>query len=295
MKIYSLILSFAAILFFGIGCKDAEKERLKAVNDSLMNVAKDRDMTVNDFVKSFNEIQANLEAIKQKEKIVTAKTNSESVKTDPSAKDKINEDILAIYELIVKNKKELAALQSKMKKSDVKISEFEKLVKNLNHQLEQKNQEIDQLKNSLAKLNIDVANLNGKIKDLNANIDTLSQENRSKTETIVSQDTELNTAFYVIGTKKELAAKKVITSEGGVLGIGKTQKLGENLAAENFIKIDIRETTTFVLGGKKTKLLTTHPSGSYELKGNNKKMDSLTIKNPKDFWQASKYLVIMVD
>jgi hypothetical protein len=45
---------------------------------------------------------------------------------------------------------------------------------------------------------------------------------------------------------------------------------------------------------KKVDIITTHPSQSYKIYGE-KSVDSLVIINAKEFWSASKYLVIVID
>jgi hypothetical protein len=40
------------------------------------------------------------------------------------------------------------------------------------------------------------------------------------------------TAYYTAGTAKQLLKKGVITKQGGVIGLGKTQKLSENFKNE---------------------------------------------------------------
>ena len=45
---------------------------------------------------------------------------------------------------------------------------------------------------------------------------------------------------------------------------------------------------------KRAELLTTHPSGSYELVKDDKGQLTLKITNPTEFWSVSRYLVIQV-
>ena len=67
-----------------------------------------------------------------------------------------------------------------------------------------------------------------------------------------------------------------------------------NFNKEYFTKINIEKTTSINLGAKKIKILTTHPSNSYKLIGE-KPIEKLEITNTKEFWSASKYLVIILD
>jgi phage shock protein A len=284
------------ILFFSflISCNNGnDVERLKAERDSLLRLTNEKDNAINDFMQSFNEIESNLETIKQKENIISLKTGGD-IELDQAAKDKINDDIFAIYELMKKNKDELNALKSKLRKANIKSSEFEKMIARMTEQLKAKDEEINTLKNDLARLNIDIENLNIRIAELNSQMDTLITSNQEKEEILKMQEQKLNTAYFVFGTKKELKQNHIITSEGGFIGIGKMQKLMDDFNKDYFKTIDIRTTTSIPLMAKKAKLVTSHPANSYYFAGDDQ-IDSLVIKNPEKFWSVSKYLVIMIN
>ena len=287
--LFSLILG---ILLLSCG-NSSEFEQLQAERDSLLQIANNKDETINDFIQSFNEIEANLETIKQKENIISLKTHG-NIELDDAAKDKINDDILAIYELMKRNNDKLTSLRKKLRKANIKASEFEKMIQRMTKQLEAKAEEINTLKNDLVRLNIDIENLNFEIANLNSNVDTLLAEGEVKDELIEIQDQKLNTAYFVFGTKKELKKNNIITSEGGFIGIGRMQKLMENFNKDYFQIIDIRTTTSVPLLTKKAELITTHPANSYFFAGG-EQIDSLVIKDPVQFWSVSKYLVIMVN
>jgi phage shock protein A len=284
------------VLFFSflISCNSGgDVERLKAERDSLLRLTNEKDNAINDFMQSFNEIESNLETIKQKENIISLKTSGD-IELDQAAKDKINDDIFAIYELMKKNKDELNALKSRLRKANIKSSEFEKMITRMTEQLKAKDEEINTLKNDLARLNIDIENLNMRIAELNTQMDTLITSNQEKEEILKMQEQKLNTAYFVFGTKKELKQNQIITSEGGFIGIGKMQKLMDDFNKDYFQTIDIRTTTSIPLMAKKARLVTSHPANSYYFAGEDQ-IDSLVIKNPEKFWSVSKYLVIMVN
>ncbi len=270
-----------------------EVERLKSERDSLARITQSNDQTINEFVSAFNEVEANLEIIKQKEKIISLKARGD-VELNENSKDKINDDIHAIYDLMKKNKKTIALLQRKLKKSKNQSAGFKKMIATLKKQMLQKDQQIDKLKNDLVKLNINIQELNSEIADLNTDIDTLKQKSSEQKAVIDNQNRKLHEAYYVFGTKKELKKNKIISSKGGFIGIGGMQKLTENFNKNLFTQVDTRSFTSVPLFAKKAKLVTSHPSSSYYFAGDNK-IDSLVIKNSKEFWSVSKYLVIMVD
>jgi chromosome segregation ATPase len=289
-----VVLFILIIPLFLVACGGgSDVEQLKAERDSLEQLADAKDATINDFIQSFNQIEANLETIKQKENIISIQARGD-IELDESAKDKINDDILAIYELMNKNKATINRLERQLKQANINASEFKKMIKRMEDELKAKDEQIENLKNDLAKLNFDIETLNKEIAELNTDMDNLVADVEQKEDVIQNQDQKLNTAYYVAGTKKELKEHKIITSEGGFIGIGRMQKLMENFNKDYFKTVDIRELNSVPLFTKKAELITSHPASSYFFAGKDK-IDSLVIKNSAEFWSVSKYLVIMIE
>lgn len=272
--------------------KNQKIEELQAEKDSLQQIAQEKEQMISEFVNSFSEIQQNLDAIKQKEQIIRKSSSEEQITTD--AKERINEDIMSIYELLLTNKKKLRDLRERLENSRHEMTDMEKMVKQLTQQLEAKNKEIDRLKNQLSELKIDVKNLNTQIDKLNTNVDSLSSENKQKESVIKEKTKRINTAYYAIGNEDELEENGVIEKKGGFLGLGKTAQLKEDYNASYFTKIDIRNKKQFDLAVRKAKVITTHPSSSFTLKETEDQIEGLKITNPDQFWSATKYLVIVV-
>jgi hypothetical protein len=287
-----VLLSIITVLFFSCG-GSTDADKLQATIDSLNEQSTKKDASINDFMKSYNEIEANLETIKEKERIISLKAHGD-VELDQSSKDKINDDILAIYELMKTNKETIAKLERKLNKSNIQASEFKKIIARLEEDVKNKDQQIESLKSDLAKRDFDIASLNQEIAKINANVTELEENVVVKDEVIENQDQKLHTAYYVAGTKKELKEQKIITSEGGFIGMGKMQKLMDNFNKDYFKTVNTKTTTSIPLFSKKAKLITSHPASSYYFAGKDK-MDSLVIKKPDEFWSVSKYLVIMVE
>jgi len=292
-KILFLLIIPAMLLTMSCNKQKVEIERLKAKNDSLMAIGFAKDTTVMSYVRAFNEIQSNLDSIKQKENIISQNTQG-GTELQPNAKDQVTSDINAIYLLLQKNRQVVAQLKAKLKKSDVRIVELEKMIETLNKQIESKDVEIGTLKDQLAKLNIQVEGLNSQVSNLNTKVDNLSSDNQAKQQAIDQKTTELNTAYYVVGTTKELKAKNIITKEGGFIGLGKSKTVKSDFDKSNFTRVDITKFKGMPVFKKKATLLTTHPAGSYKLVGV-KSVDSLVVKNYAEFWSASKYLVIIAE
>ncbi len=282
-KLIFVILSVSLVF---TGCHQKELEQLKQENTKLQQVNEKKDSTINDLISSFNQIQDNLSVIKEKESVISKKAQGDV--EQGNTRELISQDIQTINDLMAQNRQKIKELNSKLRHSNVKIAEFQKLMDNVNQQVKDKDAEIGSLKEKLV-------NLNFAVDKLNATLDTLTMANQEKKTIITEQDTKLNTAWYAYGTDKELKAEGIITKEGGFIGLGKVEKLVQDFNKEYFTKIDIRDVTSIPLYVKKAKIITTHPAGSYEFKEKDDSIESLEIKDPTAFWKVSKFLVIVVD
>ena len=138
--------------------------------------------------------------------------------------------------------------------------------------------------------------MNANIIQLQTTVDTLNQVTTTQAKTISDQTTALHTAYYKIGKSKDLQEMNIINKEGGLLGIGKSSKLNENIDNTKFTKIDYTQTTTIPVNGDNIKIVTAHPAGSYELDKTGKNtVTNIRITNPDLFWSASKYMVIVIN
>jgi predicted nucleic acid-binding Zn-ribbon protein len=252
-------------------------DSLSSDNSNLKGELSEKEAALQDFVNGFNDIQANLDEIKTKEKIVTNAAQGGDVK---SKEEQIKQDIQSIYDLMAKNKSRVASLSKKLKTSNTKIDGLEKMIAGLEAQISDKDAQIGELKNQLEQKNIELSNLN-------TNYQNLEQDNQGKVQ-------QLNTAYYIIGTGKELKEYGVTSKEGGFIGLGKSTEIKPDFNKDKFTKIDITQTLSIPIGAKKAKILTSHPSSSYKLVGE-KPVQKIDISNAADFWGTSKYLVIVTE
>lgn len=292
MKKFIYVLLIPVIILTS-GCAHRKEQiaRLQAQNDSLRAVGTDKDANIADFVTTFNAVEANLDSIKQLEQVIDKSARAGEVKG--SRKDQIKSDIAYIYNLLQKNRKLVAELSSKLSKSNKHAVELQKMIDNLNKSIDEKNTQIAQLTDELGKLNIQVKDLNVKVADLNTNVNNLTNDNQNKQAEIDAKTEALNTAYYVIGTNRELKEKKIISGSGGFIGIGRTKNILADLNMADFTKVDITKVSEIPVMKKKATLITKHPNGSYRIDGD-KTVDKIVILNGKEFWSLSKVLVISV-
>lgn len=282
MKKLFFIVCCAALLV--TGCKDG-KNSPESTNvhlaDSLNEVIAQRDSEINDMMGTFNEVQEGLRQISEAEGRVALAKNGEGT----SSKQKMKEDIQFIAAQMKKNKELIAQLQKKLEGSSLNATQLKKTIEGLQAQLVEKEKQLQTLREELDKKDIHIMELDESVNNLNTNVSNLKNESQKKTETINAQDKQLNTAWYVFGTKKELKGQRIL--ENGKVMNG-------NFNKNYFTKIDIRNTTEIKLYSKSAKLMTAHPSSSYTLVRDANKQYTLRITNPHIFWSTSKYLVVLV-
>lgn len=284
MKNYLFI---AAAAFLMSACNQAEVDKGKHDNDSLLSVVSERDASINEFISSFNDVERNLDTVASRQHIINVSTEKKG-EFRQNQKDRINTEIAAINDLMDKNRKKLSDLNRKLKNSSHKNVELEKMIATITVQLSQKDIELTALNEKLNNLNVQVA-------QLQTSVNTLTEEGNAKSATIANDTKELHTAYFVVAKSDELQDDKIIDRKGGLLGIGRTSKLSADFDNSKFTRIDYTVTGTITVNSE-MKMITSHPSDSYTLEMDTKDKDmvkSIVITNPEKFWSTSKYLVVV--
>lgn len=245
-----------------------------------------RDSTINDWLLTFDQVEKDLNLIKQKENIVTLKTSESELSKDK--REQVLADIKYINTLLDNNKKKMAALNAKLKDSNGTIEGLQTRMATLETTMKQYENDISALKATLEKKDFEIGQMNVKMASLDS---TVNQQG----EKIKDQTGKLNQAYLTSGTYKELKEKGIINKEGGFLGLGKTGTLVADLPQNLFSTIDITQTKTIPVHSKDAKLITKHPSSSYTMvPEEGKKIAYIEIKDPEAFWKISKYAVVEI-
>lgn len=291
MKRY-LVIIVAGVALASCNQKEMEDKiaQLQQEKIEMMNEVETRDSSLVAFMRSFNDIEKNLREIRERE--MNIELNRESDLSSEDLKNKINEDIQEINNLIAENRKTIQNLNNKLKNSAGENIRLDKMMTQLQEEL---TAQVEQREAQIATLNDELAQMELTVEGLNTNIASLEESNEEKESTITEKVNELNTAYVVSGNFKKLEEEEIVDKEGGFLGLGKTKVLNDDFNTSKFEKIDIRETSFFPVDGEEVKLVTTHPSGSYKIeKDEENEKVNLVISDPAKFWESSKYLVMMV-
>ncbi|MBQ9076320.1 MAG: hypothetical protein IJY31_00535 [Muribaculaceae bacterium] len=235
-----------------------------------------------------NDITEGVNQIKDLEKILSSTNDlgAESV----SKKEQIRNDMVAIQKALQERRERLAELESKLARSASYNSTLKRTVENLKAEIANQEITITTLRSDLAAANIRIEELDTRVDSLNTTVAAVTQEKELAQEESVNLANELNTCYYVIGTKSELKDNNII--ETGFLR--KTKIMRGDFEQSYFTTADKRQLTTIALHSEKAKVLTNQPESSYEIVESNG-MKVLKITDTDKFWSLSNYLVIQVD
>ena len=286
-----LIIPF--LLFMYSCAEDSVKEEANAMLiDSLSTDIKEKEITINaleedvlfsdslnnEYALYIQKIKDNLNAINQDRKFINSAKSREFLLADSLDVVKAIEDMAF---KIKENERLIESLNNSLSSAENKNNTFSKKINELNIEIATTNREVYFLKEEISQLNNSYS--------------SLFERYNKQISVINSLEEELNKVGYVIGTKSELFKNNILTKEGGIIGIGKTKKLSNDLNTAYFNYQSKLFLNYIIVGSKNAKIMTSHPANSYRFSENEEGIiDSLIITNAEEFWKNSKYLVIEV-
>jgi len=260
---------------------NAAEEALLQQRDSLTRIIEQKDNEIDDMVATMNDIQEGFRAINEAEERLTLAKDGEG----STSSERIRENMTFIQGRMQQNRELISKLRNQLRQSSVKADQLRRTLENLTQQLAEKDSQLRQLQAELEAKDLQIGELNQQVTTLSGDVNQLQEETTQKSQTISVQDKQLNTAWFVYGTKKELKEQHII-EDGKVLR--------SNFNRDYFTKIDIRIDKEIRLYSRSAKILTAHPQSSYTLVQDANKQYILRITNPQLFWSTSKYLVVLV-
>jgi hypothetical protein len=283
-----IIMLVAGIIVFLLYSRDHKNliNLMETQKTTLTEKISSRDSVISEWITTFDEIEKNIAMIKAKQKAITVYSLNAEISKDK--RQLVLDDIKYINTLLDQNKKKIASLNAQLARTGGTIKVLQTKISELEASMKQNETEISELKTSLVNKKFEIDQLNVQMVVLH---DTIAK----KDEKISSQAYEMTKAFYTVGTYKELKTKGLLTKEGGFIGLGKTKTLTGTFPDTAFIQIDINKMNSILVNSNSVRLISEHPSGSYELiRGKGKIIQSIEIKDPALFWKISKYAVIEI-
>ena len=266
-----------------------EYKALQAQRDSLMQATTQNNAELAETNSLINEIEENFRQIREAEKYLTIESKAKGEMSNDT-KTRVKDNFEMINDILKKNKADIDKLNQRLKNNSGQMAAFKKTIENLNAELAERATTIGELQEALSKRDAQIALLQTDVKSLTENVEVLATQTTEQASKIKEQDKELNTAYYMFGTSKELKEAKVVT--GGFLA--STKILNEGIERSKFIRVDIRDTQSIPVYDKKAKILSDHPKDSYTLEKDANNKIVVKITDYKRFWSLTKFLVVEV-
>ncbi len=289
MKTIVLLFALSALFIAGCGNKEAEalKQQLSQSESdkaALQQNINERDKYFEDVMRAVNDVNAINERARTSQSQITEKQGSEGTAQFASveSRQKLLQNLEDISNSIKANRKRIGFLQAGAAKYRNQIAGLDSLIRSLNSTLEQREQAI--------------AQLTGQVQGLQTTVAEKTRAIAEKDSTIDVQQKNINTAFYVVGTRDELRKKGIIRDEGGFLWglLGSTTVMAPTADRADFTPIDKTRDQTIHVDGKVEEILPHRMDDSYAMAQQTENGADLTITTPDKFWR-DRYLIIVKD
>jgi hypothetical protein len=163
-------------------------------------------------------------------------------------------------------------------------------------------QTIDGLQATLESQKQTIATMEAELTGAREQVTALTTEKTMLTDTVSALTTRENTVYYVIGTKKDLKDRGIITEQGGTRFLiftrtGEVIKPVDHLNPSDFTAVDRRAVTRIEMPNpdKEYQLVTDQNIAASNVAPESKRRIKgvLEISNPEQFWAQTKFLILV--
>ncbi|TAE59656.1 MAG: hypothetical protein EAZ89_02315 [Bacteroidetes bacterium] len=292
MKAHPILLALAATAL--VSCNQGKIKDLESNNRLLLQETQVQDSLVNDFLNTFNQMEENLMAIRERQGMVTLDASE-----GKTSKERILEDISSIDQMLDANRAQISELQNKLSRAESRLGSFGPSISRLKEDIAARETEIATMKDQIEKGTFEVETYRRRVATLDNERQQLEDVRRQQSDRVTAQtasieeqtgimrgqEAAINSAWYIIGTERELKDLNILDGS----------RLRVDFDHSQFTQIDITQTSNIPVDNKKARILSSHPSDSYTLVEGDKKIEKLDIRDPKRFWKNTKYLVVVLN
>lgn len=286
-----------ALMTAACGGNSQRVRDLEQKADSLAFVNEQQQMALDEITDFVSQIGAIMDTINVMEGVLTLRVDESG---RPLGRRQILQNLDRLAVILDEKRAEISRLDSLLNQRNKEVKQLTTLVKHLYAELDQKDETIRSLREEVEAKNVKIRKLTENVDQLTDQVGTLNDtisgmkvQQEKATQEMAKMDSQINTAYYLIGTKEELVRMGVM-SQAGLFK--KSRLTPENIDKSQFQKVDIRTFKEISFSGANPKICTTAPpSDSYRLvNGKNKQASSLTILDPDRFWSMGQVLIIQV-
>jgi myosin heavy subunit len=287
-------------------CNNEAKQQLATVAhadsvhvDSLAGVRKE----LLDEVMSSTQFVAQINTELAKARSLTAKADEKLENLSVGEKVKTNEDRKVVVARISHLVAKLDSVQTRLASTRVRAQKLTQQDSTLMLQVATYEKSIADLQQAAEKQRAEFQAVIDKqttqIAQLNTQVDTLNQVRTALKDTVGQLTSEKNTAYYIVGTKDELIKQGILAKEGSkrfLLVGSRTIAPARELDPSKFTKIDRLANRTIVLPDGGEYEILSRQNVAFATPAAEKDghiLGALTIKQPEQFWENSRFLIIV--
>ena len=272
----------AALVLFSCGENTNAYKELQAKLDSVtrINDSYEADLAETDSLVA--NVLTNFQDISTADKMIDVNPRGEMSQTQ---KERIKNNVTLINDKLRASTEALDALTQKLAAGGTENKRLRHTIAALKKDLEVQRQRIIALTEELQRKDLAIGALDSIVTTLGQDVERLNETTAKQASTLATQDKEMHTVRYCVGTKSDLKDFKLL--QGGRL-------VTDGADLSYFTTADQRKLSQIPLYSRDAKILTTHPASSYVLIADGEKNLTLNIKDHKAFWSASRMLVIQV-
>lgn len=287
-KLFYFTTMSLMLLSLMTACHSGTGNSLKEERDSLAEINKQQALLLNGTNAILDDLSLTMDSVLAEEGQLFVQQNGEFINN----RSKLKANVKAFGDLLARQREKIGEIESQLAKSKESAAKFQKLVAVMKLQLDRKSAEIADLQQKLDDANFDIENLNSHLWAARQKIGEQREVIQEQHQIIDTQDKMLNECYYIVGTKKELQSMGIL-SKGNIFKKSKAD-LG-NIPQHLFHPVDIRRFRHLNLDGKKVKLRSPAPNGSYRIEERPEGGYTFQILDPNQFWSVSNYLIIQCD
>lgn len=285
-------LPLLLIILFAVSCNTPTDSsriiELQKERDSLFVLASTNQRDLDRMTSFFDEVAACIDSISEQERLLASQVDIETHRRYTS--NEMTRRLNQLTEIINGQRERIASLIDSLnnRMDTTRTGGLRSTIAYLTAQLSQKESQINKLKAEISGQRRNIKTLNETIEDLTTAVGDLTAQNTALTEAVQVQTEIINKGYILVASKKQLKEMGII--EGG--GFLKKEKINlGNVSTSRCNKVNIAHFSSMPIPGKKVKLISPAPSGSYILSQQGDRA-VITITDANAFWSLSNIMVI---
>lgn len=233
------------------------------------------------------DIYTGLDSINQQEGLLYNMGNGDNV----DRRAEVRQNLANIKARLNANKQLLEKMEGQLDKSNNKNVVLQKTIAQLKAHIEQQDAKIADLQKQLESAQGQIKDLNNQVAEGKQQVEEANAATEEAKAATVAAENEANVCYYALGSNKELKKNGLLEKKF----LGATKVLNGNINTQYLTKADRRTLNSIPTSGKKVKIWSNMPAGSYEIVGEKNGPKTIRITDRKAFWSRSPILVVQVD